>query len=447
MLVGFAAAGLMAGPAVSAPLLAQADFRGSLDAGQFGVRPGDADLSAKAFNAMLRQAAARNMPILLPPGIYQLANIDLPDNVRLLGVPGATRLIYTGDGRFLNALGSKRISLSGLTIDGANRWIADDQQALLTFHNVPDLTIENCEIFGAGKIGIWVEGSSGAIRENRISGASESGIYAVDCSDFEIRENKVTDCGNGGIPVHRWKKGHDGTIVAANRIARISAKSGGTGEYGNGINVFRADNVQISDNHISDCAFTAIRSNAGSNVQITSNHCMGSGETAIYSEFGFEGALIAGNLIDGAANGILSVNFNDGGRLAIISANIIRNLKLTAPYAQEDAFFGIGIEAEAEAAVTGNVIENAPRWGMLLGWGPYGRNVNATGNVIRKAGVGCAVSVVEGTGSILIRDNSFADMAEAAISGYRWIEKVTGDLAIEGAESFSHLNIGGNQVS
>jgi hypothetical protein len=84
---------------------------------------------------------------------------------------------------------------------------------------------------------------------------------------------------------------------------------------------------------------------------------------------------------------------------------------------------------------------------MLLGWGPYGRNVTATGNAIRKAGVGCAVTVVEGASNILVRDNSFADITEAAIAGYRWIEKVTGDLAIDGADKFPHLNIGGNQLS
>ena len=310
-----------------------------------------------------------------------------------------------------------------------------------------DLTIENCEIFGSGKFGIWVEASAGSIRDNRISGAAESALYAVDNSDFEIRGNKVSDCGNGGILVHRWKKGHDGTLVTGNRIERITANGGGTGENGNGINIFRADGVQVSGNHIRDCAFTAIRSNAGSNVQITANHCMNAGETAIYSEFGFEGALISANLIDGAANGILSVNFNEGGRLAVINGNVIRNLRLTAPYQQDDAYFGIGIEAEAEASVTGNVIENAPRWGMLLGWGPYGRNITATGNVVRKAGVGCAVTTVDGAGPILISSNQFVECSEAAIAGYRWIEKVTGDLAQAGAHIFPHLTIGANQIS
>ncbi|MDB5524206.1 MAG: hypothetical protein JWM58_1969 [Rhizobium sp.] len=427
--------------------LTTVDFRGSLSARDYGIEPGAVDPAAKAFDRMLRDASSRNLPIFLPPGIYRISGIDLPENVRIEGVPGATRVVYTGDGKFLNAAGTKRLSLSNLVIDGANRWLNDDQPGLLTLRDVPNLRIDNCEIVGASKFAIWSERSSGRLSDNTISGAAESGIYAVECSDFEIRSNKVSDCGNGGILVHRWTKGHDGTIVAGNRVARIAAKGGGTGQNGNGINIFRADDVKVSDNQISDCAFTAVRSNAGSNVQITDNHCLNSGEMAIYSEFGFEGAMISGNLIDGAANGISSTNFNEGGRLAVISGNIVRNLRLTAPYTEDGQYFGIGISAEAEAVISGNLIENVPLWGLQLGWGPYMRNVNATGNVIRKTPVGCAVSVVEGAGTAMIRDNQFSEVSSAAIAGFRWAEKVTGDLAKDGAADFAHLAIGDNQVS
>jgi len=427
--------------------MAQADFRGSLSAKDYGVEPGAVDPASKAFARMLRDASSRNLPIFLPPGIYRISDIDLPENVRIEGVAGATRLAYTGDGKFLNAAGSKRLALSNLVIDGANRWLNDDQPGLLTLRDVPDLKIDNCEIMGASKFAIWSERSSGRISDNTISGAAESGIYAVEGSEFEIRSNKVTDCGNGGILVHRWTKGHDGTIVSGNRIARIAANGGGTGQNGNGINVFRADDVKVSDNQISDCAFTAVRSNAGSNVQITDNHCLNSGEMAIYSEFGFEGAMISGNLVDGAANGISSTNFNEGGRLAVISGNIVRNLHLTAPYKEDGQYFGIGISAEAEAVISGNLIENVPLWAMQLGWGPYMRNVSATGNVIRKTPVGCAVSVVEGAGAAMIRDNQFSEISDTAIAGFRWAEKVTGDLTKSGADEFAFLNIGGNQVS
>jgi putative cofactor-binding repeat protein len=47
---------------------------------------------------------------------------------------------------------------------------------------------------------------------------------------------------------------------------------------------------------------------------------------ALYAEFGFEGALIASNLVDTAATGISVTNFNEGGRLAVVQGNLIRHL-------------------------------------------------------------------------------------------------------------------------
>lgn len=447
LLAGLAALPVAAQAKGPDTLFASAEFRGALDASHYGVMPDALGADAKAFNRMLADAAARNLPVFLPPGIYRLSNIELPQNVRISGVPDATRLVYSGEGSFMRTQGAARIALADLAIDGANRWLGDGQPGLMTFQNVGKLSIERCEILGASKFAVWAERCGGRIDDNAISGATASAVYAVECRDFAIRDNVVSDCGDGGILVHRWTKGHDGTIVSGNRISRILAKSGGTGEFGNGINVFRADGVQIADNYITGCAFTAIRSNAGSNVQITSNQCLGSGETAIYSEFGFDGAMIANNIIDGAANGILSVNFNEGGRLAVISNNLIRNLKLIAPYEQDGAYFGIGIEAESDAAVTGNVVENAPRWGLLIGWGPYLRDVSVTGNVIRNAPVGIAASVVEGAGQASIRQNMFSGISDAAIAGYRWIDRATGDLTRPGAETFAHLDIADNRIS
>ena len=59
------------------------------------------------------------------------------------------------------------------------------------------------------------------------------------------------------------------------------------------------------------CAATS-----ASNLQIVGNTCTGLGECALYAEFGFEGAVIANNIVDGAALGVSVTNFNKGGRLA-----------------------------------------------------------------------------------------------------------------------------------
>jgi uncharacterized secreted repeat protein (TIGR03808 family) len=174
---------------------------------------------------------------------------------------------------------------------------------------------------------------------------------------------------------------------------------------------------------------------------------MRSGETAIYAEFAFEGAVINANIVDGAANGISIVNFDSGGRMGVCSANMVRNLSTEGPYQPDPPGFGVGISVEADCAVTGNVIENAPRYGMNIGWGAFMRNVVATGNVIRKAGTGIGVSVVEGTGSAVVSDNVIDGAENGAIVGHRWAKPATGDLASLGKSGFANLTVERNQVS
>ena len=421
------------------------DLRGSIDASAHGIRPGADDRKSKAFARLLKDAAAKNTPVFLPPGDYVISNITLPDNTRLTGVPGATRIVYGGDGHLFAADGAGRIELANLVIDGANRWLDDTVQGLVHLNNVANVTIENCEIQGSSKSAVSLERSGGRIERNRLSGAAEHALYAVESQNLSVTGNQVFDCGNGGILIHRWQKGRDGTIVTGNRIARIAATRGGTGQYGNGINIFRTDDVMISGNHVSGCAFSAIRANAGSNVQIAGNTCLDSGETAIYSEFGFQGAIVNGNLIDGAANGILIVNFNEGGRLATVTGNVVRNLRLEGPYVHDGAGFGFGIAVEADTVVSGNTVENAPKWGLVLGWGPYMRGLVVSGNLVRTSPVGCAVTVVEDAGSALVSGNIFEDTPEAAIAGYRWNERTTGDLAKD-AGAYAHLTIERNRA-
>ena len=156
--------------------------------------------------------------------------------------------------------------------------------------------------------------------------------------------------------------------------------------------------------------------------------------------------MVSANLVDGAATGISVSNFDHDGRLAVVSGNIVRNLKTTIPYKDPNQGRGIGIAVEADTTVTGNVIENAPEFGMVLGWGPYLRNVTATANVVRKAGVGIAVSVADGARSTMIANNILSEIENGAIVGYRWNERATGDLAAS-PEAWPHLTVAGNRVS
>ncbi|TGT61369.1 TIGR03808 family TAT-translocated repetitive protein [Mesorhizobium sp. M00.F.Ca.ET.170.01.1.1] len=446
---GLAAAGIFAGRASAKvlPGIEKASMRGSINAIEIGVQPGALDDQSKSFAKMLSAASDRDAPVFLPPGTYVVSNLKLPPRVRLSGVPGATRIVYGGDGHLMMAEQAEHIELSGLVLDGSNRWLADYAQGLLDLRRVAHLVIDNCQVTGSGKNGLALERVTGRVGSSDISGAADAGIYSVEAGGLEISGNSVSDCGNGGILVHRWQAAEDGTIVSGNRVQRIGAKSGGTGQNGNGINAFRAGNVIISGNIVSDCAFSAIRANSSSNLQITGNTCSRSGETGIYSEFSFEGAILSNNLVDGAANGISIVNFNEGGRMAVCSNNIVRNLTTTGPYSADPPGFGVGISAEADTTVSGNVVENAPLYGMQLGWGPYLRNVVATGNIIRKAGTGIVVSVVEGAGGAVISDNVIDGAQNGAIVGQRWADPVTGDLARSADTGYAHLTVERNKVS
>lgn len=423
-----------------------AAMRGSINATDLGLRPDMLDDQSRSFAKLLGQASDRNVPVFLPAGTYVVSNITLPPFVRLSGVPGATRIVYGGDGHLMAAEDAMHLEMSGLVLDGANRRMGDHSRGLVDLRRVDHVAIDNCEILGSSKNGISLERVGGRIERTTISGAAEAGIYSVEATGLSITGNNVADCANGGILVHRWQVGDDASIVTGNRVERIAARNGGTGQHGNGINIFRADKVMVSGNIVSDCAFSAIRANSASNLQITGNTCTQSGETALYAEFSFEGAVISNNIVDGAANGISIVNFDKGGRAAVCAGNLVRNLSLIGPYLASAPGFGVGISVEADTTVTGNMVENAPRYGIKIGWGPYMRNVVATGNVIREAPTGIAVTVVDGAGPAVISDNVISGASKGAVVGYRWSEPVTGDMAQIGNSGFGHLTVERNHV-
>lgn len=455
---GLLRGGLMLAGLVSPLLLPQAarpaaaavrvaDLRGTIEASEFGIRPGTADDQSSLMQQAIDAAAERGRALFLPGGRYTVANLRLPSGTRLVGLPGQTRLDYQGGGHLLFAQGPGTIGMEGIHFDGDNRLLGEYTPALLHFADVDDLLIEGCTITGSSQAGLALDRCGGRIFGNTISGARTAGLRSIEARGLSITDNHVHDCANAGILVHRWSEGEDGSIVSGNRVERISARDGGTGQNGNGINIFRAHGVVVRGNRIADCAFSAIRSNSGSNVLIEGNSCLRSGETAIYSEFAFQGAVIADNLVDGGAIGISIANFLDGGRLATCSGNLVRNIADTGPYPPEVQGFGIGIAVEADTAVTGNVVEKAARFGLHMGWGPYLRDVSIASNVIRDCPVGAAVTVVEGAGAALISGNIFSGTPGGAVIGHRWKEAVTGDLTRPGAaDGFGHLAIQGNMV-
>jgi uncharacterized secreted repeat protein (TIGR03808 family) len=416
-----------------------------LDTAHFGVRPGAPDDQSGALQRAIDQAAHTRVPLMLAPGVYRAGGLTLPAGASLAGVRGATRLILTHGPSLLSAEHAETVSLIGLTLDGGSQPLPAGR-ALVHFDDVKAVSISDCQVAGAGGNGVTLESCDGEVTHSTITGAADNALFCNDSRSLLIAANIIAKSGNGGIRVWQGDKRRDGSLIADNRIEDTSARAGGSGENGNAINVFRAADVIVRGNHIRNAAFSAIRGNSASNIQIIGNNCAALDETAIYSEFGFEGAVIADNVIDGAENGISVTNFNEGGRLATVRGNIVRNLE-TRRQDRPPEEAGIGIGVEADTVVSGNVIERAPRAGISVGWGPYLRNVAVTGNVVREAGFGVAVSVVAGAGVAVISGNLFAGTTRGAIVGMEWHKAVTGDLALAGAERYPQLKISGNQVS
>ena len=416
-------------------------LRGSIDATTLGAVPNFAGDQTEVLQNALYAAAGVGNPVFLPPGRYVVNQLILPPGGHLVGVPGATQLVAMGGQSAVTVLGARNVSLTAITVEGLGQPMPDGA-GLVELTDAPDAVIRDCLFSEAGENGLVLRKVSGRIENNTIKGCRRAGSFSDDAKGLRITGNTVQDCANNGILVWRSTQGEDGTIVTENRIERIASRDGGEGQNGNGVNVFRAGAVTVANNRITDCAFTAVRANAASTVHIMGNNCARLGEVALYAEFSFEGALIANNIIDDAATGISITNFNDGGRLAVCSGNLIRNLKTRDHYDRR----GVGIFAEADTVVNGNIVENAPVMGIGLGWGRYLRDVNATANVVRDAAIGIGVSVAEGAGAALIADNLISSARQGAVLGMDFDRVVTGDLARQADARFPQLTVSRNTV-
>ena len=438
-----ATAGAAAVPARAAPSSRIAAL--GADASHFGLRPGSADDQSRVLQRALDEVARTRAPLVLPPGTYRVSNIQLPAGAHLVGVRGASRLILSDGASLLSAQNAEHVTLSGLVLDGGKRRLPE-RRGLVHLDSARALKISDCEISAAGGIGLLCTGVQGDVSDSTFTDIADVAIHSFDARGLSIARNTITGAGNNGIQVWRGTAGDDGTMVVENRVESIGNRSGGSGQYGNAVNVFRAANVIVRGNRMRNCAFSAVRGNAASNIQIAGNSIADTREVAIYSEFGFEGALIAGNVIDGAAIGIVTTNFNEGGRLAVVQGNIVRNLIPKRPAGTDPGDgAGIGIAVEADTTVNGNLVENAPYAGIMLGFGQYLRDVAATGNVVRKADIGIGVSVAAGAGTALIADNVLTEFGRGAIVGMDRRRIVTGDLT-KGAERYANLTISGNRV-
>jgi uncharacterized secreted repeat protein (TIGR03808 family) len=441
-------AGAASAGAATPALAREADAlpRAEIDALSLGVRPNAAQDQSAVLQRAIEHAAAAGAILRLPPGIYRTGSLRLPSYAAIAGVAGTTQLVMAEGPSLLSSNGSDHISISGLVLDGGNIPLPDGR-GLVHLTKGAHVRIADCEIVNAGGNAITLEAIAGEVTANSVIGAADYAIFSNDAAGLKIAGNTVRGAGNGGILVWRSAPGDDGTLVVDNRVEDIANKKGGSGQWGNGINMFRADNVIVRGNRIRNAAYSAVRGNTASNLQIVGNTCSGMGEVAIFVEFAFRGAVVADNIVDNAACGVSIANLDKGGRLAVVQGNLIRNLRRGRPAGGDPTDVrAIGISVEADTLVSGNVIESVEGAGIQAGWGEYLRDVSVTANVVRDADYGITVSVAPGAGTALIANNLISGARLGAIVGMEWTKMVADDLSRAAPEHYAQLSIDGNRV-
>ncbi len=404
-----AAAGLAAGRAL--PALAQSNAS-----------------KIKSLTSAVEKAIQADGLLVLPAGDFVTETIDITGGVTISGIPGRSRIISASGKPVLRIATSEPVVISGVSFDGAAK---GNEQALIEAQRATDLLVTSCQFSNTPGTAIQLEGSGGRITGNRFSGIGRTAIFSRDAKGLVISENTITDIGNNAIQVWTSEPAEDGTIVCNNHIARVDYTDGGTGQNGNGVIIFRAGNVIVEANRISDCAFSGVRNNSGANCHIANNSISRMGEVAIYCEFAFEGAVVSGNIIDDTGLGISITNLDKGGRLASVANNVVRRCKGPGTLKETS---GTGIHTEGDAVITGNVVEDVRDSGLSLGWGPHSRTLMATGNIVRKAKNGITFSMTQGADVVMITGNRITGATGASIIGYDHRDAVTADLGLADAD-------------
>lgn len=433
-LLGAGAAGI----ALTAGTSAHADA--AVSALTLGVVANSGKDQTSQLQAAIDAASAKGLPLFLPSGAYLAERLTLASGTSLMGVPGGTIVQGSGTAPILIAENAANISLTGVAFKGSTT--GPDSVNLVRMQNVTSLDFRQLVLADCGGNGMRLDACGGRVVDCTFSGFGRSAVHAQDSTGLVLSGNVISQCANGGIRVWRGTQGADGTIVSQNRISAIGSQSG-NGQNGNGINVFRANEVIVSDNHISDCDFSAIRLNGTDDTIVRGNMCTQLREVAIFSEFSFSGSIIANNIVDEAAMGISMTNFDQGGRLAVCTGNMVRNIWASSPTNPDTR--PVGIMAQADAAVTGNVVENVPGVGIAAGWGPFLRNVLISNNSVINTKVGIAISIAEGAGKARVAGNQITGSEFSNISGFAWAEPKGEDLMTK-PDQFDNVTVSENSL-
>jgi uncharacterized secreted repeat protein (TIGR03808 family) len=370
------------------------------------------------FQNAINAAQTQGLPLFIPAGTYKINTVNVTAACEIYSARGATLEPYTTAPVINVATPSPGttigpVRIAGLVIDAQSTAFASgvSNPGLIMVSEVDTIMIEQCALFRSLSSAISLNKGTGNVQDNEIFGC-DVGIFSLDANGMQMTNNQIEWSGNNGIMIWRSTQGGDNSLVSRNTIGPTQNLSGGSGQYGNAINVYLADFVITADNIIFSSAFSGIRYNQCNGAQVLGNQVWGSSENAIYLEFGTTKSIVANNLVDGGSGGISFANSDQGSRLCDIIGNSVVNCTS-------------GIFAEADALVEGNQIDSCSEWAIVLyptnnnaGFGTDKILGQALGNTIKNTPGGIGFYQGDTTyGRILIGGNMISEYTNSSTWG------------------------------
>lgn len=432
--------------------------------------PGTGWISGTVQTA-INAARTNGRPLFVLQGSYATGPLTVDSSVagscEIQAVEGDATFAFSGGAYLLKVNGIANVRISGMIFDGQNASITDSSQqaGLVSFANATNFSLKDSIVTNSTQSGVVArDGALGTIGQCVVSNCS-IGIQSYN-SQISAISNTISSCSNNGIVVTRvppsGSSAFDGSVLSKNMISNISTAAGGTGQNGNGIDVYRAIGVKTEGNTIFTTQFSSIRYNASGQCQIIGNFCYGARECSIFIEattsgLDLIGGMVSNNIVQQCGDGIKVVN--SGGsqgvaRRIVVSGNVVTDVQKNtindAGYVPT-ASNACGIQVEGTCAVTGNIVENAAGFGIVLGTNAAAANLLATGNIVSVSPVGIGFSNDGGAGQTSIQSNMVTGSNNGSItpvylmSNGNFARSGTSDLGNTPTSQVGNVFVGNNR--
>jgi hypothetical protein len=350
-----------------------------------------------AIIAALTAASAVSGEVIVPPGMFIFTQIPVPSNVRFVGRGGTLKF---KDGTAVSSAASyypivigpteSNVVLDSLVIDGngANNTSFTVCDAISASGD--NIRVQNCTITNPPDSGItWSKNTNSACEGNRISGATDCGIYINDgdgtaLHESIVRGNRITGCAFSGIAAKRISQR---TIISDNVIYDCGngitlEEASTTTDYGTNLTI--ANNRMRRIGHINAAAAKCGVNIRGSRwVQVIGNRVEDVIGRGILVE-GCTDCTVMGNIINHdptLGNAVTGVGITVTNRSTLGSKRIVVNGNIST----DAAAHGIHVASASTApssniTVIGNMVENAVSAGIRIE--QYNTLVKVIGNTL-----------------------------------------------------------------